>query len=142
MPFIQPSVLNYGFSLNINEKKNGRLFLKIINDGKKLNKYPLVKDQIIYPFSSNIFFTRMYQKAKRKMGLIHTTSKKIDLLSTLKEFTFDKISSQDIRNFDLYNYKKVSNLITNFYNGNTSFADELIWWISFEIWRENYNIKA
>ena len=141
MPFIQPSVLTCGFSLNINEKKNGRLFLDIINEGKMLKKYPLVKDQIIYPFSSNIFFTRMYQKMKRKMGLIHSASTKIELLSILKNFTFDKINSGDVRNYDLYNYNKVSDLATNYYKGNTSLADKLIWWISFEIWRENYNIK-
>jgi len=141
MPFIQPSILNYGFSVNINEKKNGRLFLNVINEGKKLNKYPLVKDQIIYPFSSNIFFTRMYQKVKRRMGLIHSDNTKINLLSKLKNFAFNKINSSDVKNYDLYNYNKVSNLVTNFYNGNTTLADELIWWISFEIWRENYNIK-
>jgi hypothetical protein len=141
MPFIQPSVLNIGFSLNIMERKNGRLFLRIINDGKKFNKYPLVKDQIIYPYSSNIFFTRIYQKLKRRMGFFYKDDTKINLLLRLKNFALDKVNSQNVRSFDLYNFDKISNLVTNFYKGDFTLADKLIWWITFEIWRESYKIK-
>ncbi len=141
MPFIQVSVLNRGLSLDITEKKNGKLFWQIIIDGEKFNKYPLVKDQIIYPFNKNLLFTRIYQKIKRKAGLIKSDNVKLDLLLKLKNFVMDKIESQEVKNFDLYNYDKVSNQVWNFYNGNKSLADNLIWWITFEIWRESYNIR-
>ncbi len=141
MPFIQPSVLNKGFSLEFSEKKNGKAFLQIISSGKKLDKYPLVKDQIIYPFSSNIFFTRFYQKLKRKMGLIYKDDIQSELLIRLKSFVLDKINSQDVKKFDLYDYNKISNLASNYYGGDKSLTNNLTWWITFEIWRENFKIK-
>ena len=112
MPFIQPSVLNRGFSLDISEKRNGKLFWEIIIDGEKFNKYPLVKDQIIYPFNKNLLFTRIYRKIKRKAGLVKNDNVKLDLLFRLKSFVLDKIESQDVENFDLYNYDKVSKLVS------------------------------
>ncbi len=141
MPFIQPAVLDKGFGLDFSEKKNGRLFWQIINHGKELNKYPLVKDQIIYPFSSNLLFVRLYQKFKRKLGLVYKDNIQYELLVKLKDFVLDRISSQDVKYFDLYDHKKVSNLASDFYNGNNSLINDLTWWITFDIWRECYKIK-
>ncbi|MEJ2615303.1 MAG: hypothetical protein P8Z35_10105, partial [Ignavibacteriaceae bacterium] len=141
MPFIQPLVLDKGFSMGFSDKKNGRLFWQIINQGKKLNRYPLVKDQIIYPFRSNLLFVRLYQKFKRKLGLVHQDNIQYELLLKLKDFVLDRISSQEVKNFDLYDHKKVTNLASEFYKGNNSLINDLIWWITFDIWRECYRIK-
>ena len=141
MPFIQPFILDKGFGLDFSEKKNGKLFWRIINQGKELNRYPLVKDQIIYPFSSNLLLARLYQKFKRKVGLIHKDNYQHELLMRLKEFVLDRVNSQEVKNFDLYDYKKVSNLVADFYNGNTSMINSVTWWITFDIWRECCKIK-
>lgn len=141
MPFIQPLVLDKGFSLDFSEKKNGSLFWQIINQGKELNRYPLVKDQIIYPFSSNLLFVRLYQKLKRKMGLVYKDNIQHELLIKLKDFVLDRVNSRKVKNFDLYDYKKILNLSSGFYNGNNSLINDLTWWVTFDIWRECYKIK-
>ena len=140
MPFIQPSLLKLGLGLPINNRAN--LYKRIINDGdKNLNKYSLVKDQIIYPYFLPTFYARIFTKIKRKLGYFYSDENKLKILDKLRDFVLDKISSTEVKNFTWYDNSKTEKLAKDYYNGKKILADQLLWWITFEMWRDNYRIK-
>lgn len=142
MPFIQPSILNSGLNLPLSERKNGVLFKKMIHASKfSLNKYPLVKNQVVYPYFLNNFYSRAYTKIKRKWGFVYNDNSNLKMLDAIKDFVFDTLNSAEVKNFPLYDYGKIKNITNNFYKGNKNLANQLNWWLTFEIWRKGMKIK-
>jgi len=143
MPFVQASVMNSGFALNPDERNNGRLFMKLITSGKaNLKKFPLVKDNIYYPFTTSLFLSRVIQKAKRKLGYVYNDNSKINAILLLEEFAKDRLNSQDVKSFAMYDYSKLNRLVTGFYDDKrTELFSQVDWWLSFEIWRERLGNK-
>jgi hypothetical protein len=142
MPFVQTSVLNAGFGLDFSHRKNGSLFLEIIRQSSQLKKFPLVKDHMYYPFGMGFLSTRIYLKIKKKLGFVYRNNAKPEIVTSLKEYALDKINSEDVLSFELYDKDKVKNLVNGFYLMNkTELLDQVDWWLSFEIWRENLKKK-
>ncbi|MGA9292593.1 MAG: hypothetical protein WBV81_08365 [Ignavibacteriaceae bacterium] len=142
MPFIQPSLLESGLALPVNYRTNGYLFRELIKKGKNnLEFYPLVKDQIIYPYFLPTFYARIYMKLKRKLGFTFTDEARYKILDELRDFIFDKFNSLEVKNFSWYDYKKIDRIIKNYYSGQKNLADNLLWWLTFELWRESFKIK-
>ncbi|MFO7448258.1 MAG: hypothetical protein R6W90_18005 [Ignavibacteriaceae bacterium] len=139
MPLIQPSVLSSGFSLNPSEKKNESFFKSIIKNGNNnLSSYPLVKDNIYYPFGLNMFSSRVLQKIKKRLGFVYKNKTKYRILLGLRNYAQDRLNSQDVRSFDMYDIKKIDALIRGYYEGGKiELSAQVEWWITFEIWRES-----
>jgi hypothetical protein len=142
MPFIQPSLLESGLSLPVDLRANSKLYRELIRKGKNnLWRYPLVKDQIVYPYFLPTFYARIFTKLKRKLGLTFNDETRYKILYELKDFIWDKFNSLEVKNFTLYDSKKIENIIKSYYMGRKNLADNLLWWLTFELWRESFNIK-
>jgi hypothetical protein len=89
-----------------------------------------------------MFSSRVLQKIKRKFGLTYKNNARYEMLMSLKTYAKDKIHSQDIKSFDMYDFKKIEGLVNGFYDGkNMKLSGSLEWWITFEIWRESLTKK-
>ncbi|MBZ0200351.1 MAG: hypothetical protein K8H86_10820, partial [Ignavibacteriaceae bacterium] len=138
MPFAQKSLLDAGFLLSPKVKNNGRIFRSIISQSNlKLDKFPLVKNQIIYPFGSSSLSARVITRIKNKLGFVYNDPTRNIMLDLLKEYVFELINSREIKNFAIYDLNKIANIVTGYYSKNKSFAYELDWFLTFELWRQS-----
>uniref|UniRef100_A0A7C4XE28 Asparagine synthetase domain-containing protein n=1 Tax=candidate division WOR-3 bacterium TaxID=2052148 RepID=A0A7C4XE28_UNCW3 len=103
-----------------------------------LSRFPLVKENEVYPFSlsSNKILLYSLAKIKRGLGSSFKDKTKIEILKGLEEFIRDTAKSRDTRNFAPYDFNKIERLITQFYNGKYQLADSLLWYLTFEFFRQ------
>jgi hypothetical protein len=137
MPLVQKDVLNLLFGLSDLYKKNGKLFKELIRqNSNQLARYSLVKGNIIHPFNSSSLTARLLSKVKNRLGLSYQSKQPIELLNSLKEFINDTIRSSEVRNFDLYNQKKIDRIGKDFSSKGDEYYQEIDWFLSFELFRE------
>jgi len=138
MPFTQKILLDAGFLLSASLKKNGKIFKSILS-GNKLNltKFPLVKNQITYPYSSSSLFARFFVRIKKQLGNVYEDPTRVNMLNLLEEFFFDLISSTEFQSCELYDLKKTKKIVNGYYSGNKSYAYQLDWLLTFELWRQS-----
>lgn len=136
-PFMQPTFLDYVFSLNYNEKNNGKLIRDFIDSNLKvLTKFPLVKNNQFYPYKLHTFISKIYVNIKSKLNTGRIDSDRIELFKQLKEFVNDTKLSINFRQFELYDHKKIDKLTIEFFSGDTSLSFQMDWFITFEIIRQ------
>jgi len=145
MPFTQKILLDAGFLLSASSKKNGKIF-KAILSGNKLNltKFPLVKNQITYPYGSSSLFARIFVRIKKQIGNVYEYPTRVNMLNLLEEFFFDLISSTEFHSCELYDLDKIKKIVNGYYSGNKSYALHLDWLLTFELWRQsliNVNVE-
>ncbi len=142
MPFAQNSFINMVFAMPVKLRKNGKLFRKIITESRSsLTNYPLVKNNITYPFNLSTKAAWLYTKIKSKLGYTHSDNNIYLSLEILKEFILDILLSQSTKEYPAYNYTKIKTTIEKYYSGNKQFANEINWWLSFELWRRGVENK-
>ena len=73
---------------------------------------------------------------KRKFMNKNYDENEINIIDYLKEFIFDRVNSLEVKNFDLYNYKKIKSMSESYFSGNKNYKHELESWLLFDIWRE------
>jgi len=137
MSLVQKDILQLLFGLNEVEKKNGKLFKELIKQNSiQLTKQPLVKGNIIHPFNSSSISARIQSKVKNRIGLSYQSKQPIELLNSLKEFINDAIRSSEVRNYNLYDQKKIEKLRKDFSLSGGGFNPEMDWFLSFELFRQ------
>jgi hypothetical protein len=137
MPFAQLSLLNDILNLPLAEKKNNKLFKKIIIDkSPALAKYKLVMGNIYYPFRFSTFQKRLYSKLN--FQFIKTSGEKeLDkFLLGKKEFIMDSLLSAPVKSYSPYNYEEISEKVNSYYNGNGRDGDYVNWFLTFEVFRQ------
>jgi len=139
MPFIQPSILNEILNMPVNLRQNSKLFRNLIKlNAPSLKKFGLAKGKFIHPFFLNSLQSRVWSfiqtKFERERYIVDSTE---ELLSSLKEFVFDTINSQKVKECSIYDYKKINYIIESYYKGNLYYKSELDWWLSFELLRQS-----
>jgi len=135
---MQPSLLEKTLLLPLKERKKGKLFRHLIaKNSPILTKFPLVRDNVSYPYNFSVIPSYLWMKMKQKAGnAFHDPSGK-QLLMVLKEFILDRIHSKEFADCPYYDHSKVIAIAESFYSGNTARANELDWWLAFELWRSN-----
>jgi hypothetical protein len=137
MPLVQKNILHLLFGLNDVEKKNGKLFKELIKQNSiQLTKHPLVKGNIVHPFNSSSISARLHSRVKNRLGLGYQSKQPIVLLNSLKEFINDTIRSSEVRNFDLYDQKKIDRIRKDFSSKGDEYYQEIDWFLSFELFRQ------
>lgn len=138
MPFAQKTLLDEGFLLSPTLKKNGKIFKSILLANKlNLNKFPLVKNQITYPYGSSSLSARLFVQLKKKFGNVYADPSRLDMLNLLEEYFTHLINSTAFKNYELYDFEKIKKIVGGYYSGNKSFAYELDWLLTFELWRQS-----
>ncbi|MEX0608162.1 MAG: hypothetical protein WD016_04550 [Balneolaceae bacterium] len=138
MPFLQPQLIEQALNLPLNQRKNARLFRKIISDkAPQLQQVKLVKGQVTYPYWMKDFNSAVWMRVKQKAGKSYHSSQQIDFLLVLEEYVRDLFSSASAKNYPAYDQQKITNIITGFYDEkNFHLATELNWLLAFEVFRD------
>ncbi|MDH5683565.1 MAG: hypothetical protein OEZ20_03765, partial [candidate division WOR-3 bacterium] len=140
MPFAQPSFLQMLFKTPLQLRMNGKLLRQIIyKHYPALARYPLVKNNTTYPFYFSTIPAWGWTKFKAKLGLSFVDPSVIEFLSVMKVFIQDIIHSDKVKNYSAYDYPAILNLVEQFYSGKKELANELDWWLSFELFRRIIN---
>lgn len=140
MPFAQQSLLNCFLHVPVKQRKNGKMFRSIIQKNfPKLKKYPLAKGNSTHPFYYTSLQSRILNeiKKKAKTNSYYDTSRD-RLLDSLHDYIFDITSSKNFRESQFYDLGKVNGLIKEYYAGNKKLGYSLDWWLSFELFRQNF----
>ncbi|MBE0570335.1 MAG: hypothetical protein IH618_02230 [Ignavibacteriaceae bacterium] len=137
MPLVQKNILYLLFGLSDVDKKNGKLFKELIKQNSiKLTKYQLAKGNIVHPFNSSSIGARLHSRIKNRLGLGYQSKQPIELLNSLKEFINDTIQSSKVRNYDLYDQKKIDRIAKDFSSRGDEYCQEIDWFLSFELFRQ------
>ncbi|MCW8811496.1 MAG: hypothetical protein OQK64_11115 [Ignavibacteriaceae bacterium] len=137
MPFIQKDILKILFSFSVKERKNGKLFKDIIRrNATALTRIPLVKGNITYPFGASSLSARVYSKFKKKTGLSYKGKRIDEILTFLRDFILDLLNSSRVRNYELYDRRKIERLAKGFSSNSAEFNSEIDWFLSFELFRQ------
>ncbi|MFB0509898.1 MAG: hypothetical protein ACETVX_05330 [bacterium] len=140
MPFAQPSFLQMLFKTPLQLRRNGNLLRQIIHKHYPgLARYPLVKNNTTYPFYFPPIPAWVWTKFKAKLGLSFSDPTVIEFLSVMKDFILDIVHSNEVKNYSAYDYPAILCLIEQFYAGRKELANELDWWLSFELFRRIIN---
>jgi hypothetical protein len=136
MPFSQPDFIHAAISLPLSERHNNRFFKALIQKyNPKLAHYPLVKNNISYPFVLTTLQARLWTAAKKLMVKKETDPTVHFFLDTMQEYILDTFTSTEVRNYDRYDYKKISHYVEQYFAGKKEFADKVNWWLAFDTWR-------
>lgn len=136
MPFLQPSLLSEIFHSPLHERRNGKLFRRIIREKEpRLIQYPLVGVDAVYPFILPPLPAYLYRKVKTKLGLGIKPARQIAFLHYIREFVEDTLLSSDTLSFGYYDPVKIRRIVNGYYAGNESLVRELDWLLAFDIWR-------
>lgn len=137
MPLVQKDILKLLFGLNNSDKKNGKLFRQLIKQNTpQLTKQPLVKGNILHPFNSSSLAARFQSRVKSKIGLAYESKEIISFQKLLREFIGDVIRSSEVRNYELYDKKKLDRLLKIIESEGSNYNYETDWFLSFELFRQ------
>ena len=140
MPFIQPKLLRNLFAMPGELRRNGKLFREIIKlNSPSLRKYSLAKGNSSHPFCLNSLQSRAWGLLQNKLNVgLYNNYRLHEQFDKLKEFIFDSYTSQSVKEFGLYDYTKIKNIVEGYYNGNKNLISQVDWWLSFELFRQYY----
>lgn len=136
MPFSQPVFINSALQLPLRYRKNSLLFRDLMDRLEpSLALFPLVKNNISYPYSLTTLQARLWTTMKSKLFGKYDDPLVHEFLHAIKEFVLDSARSTRTKQYPYYDYKKIQALIEGYYNGNKNLAGEVNWWIAFDVWR-------
>ncbi|MCD4818181.1 MAG: hypothetical protein K8S23_05785 [Candidatus Cloacimonetes bacterium] len=138
MPFAQPDILNLLLSIPVYLKKNSMInkaiFAKFAPD---LTKIPMEEYGFIIPFGYNHYRDYIYKKFISILKKPYQNQQRYQILYTLKEYFFDIVESDIVRNSNIIDQNKIRKILHKYYNKNEkSYADTIGWWFTFNIWDE------
>ncbi len=137
MPFAQPSVLKALFRTPLAQRRNGKLFRRLIKRHcASLARHPLVKGTITYPYGLGIYGAYAVSTLKKRLGRAYNDPRPHQFLNAMKPYVLDITGSADVQNYAPYAHASVRALAEAYYNGDLSQASALNWWLTFEIWRQ------
>ncbi|MCJ7553311.1 MAG: hypothetical protein MUO34_05440 [Ignavibacteriaceae bacterium] len=94
---------------------------------------------MIYPYSSSTIKAQLIRKIKQLFGSRYDNNK-IFMLHSIKDYVFEILSEESLKNYGPYDLKIVEKIVRDFYNGGNELADDLDWLLSFEIFRKRLEI--
>jgi hypothetical protein len=141
MPLIQPFLLNRFLDFPDNKKENAKFYKQmLLNNCSDLEKFPLVKETLTYPFAMTILQKRLLRVVYKKLKLdkyVNPTER--SLIPLLSEYILDILSSNSVKQCPVYNHYKLNSLFNSIRAGILTPLEkhEIYWWLSFELYRQN-----
>lgn len=140
MPFAQPSILRKYLLTNRLKSFNNSWINGLFRNNPELKSFPLAKDGITYPFTTNILLSSVLIKMKTKFGTRYQSDYNVRVLDSISEFVKDLVNSNSTKNCTLYDYDYIKKMVDNYYGGMKQFASRLDWWLAFEIWKNRISL--
>ena len=136
MPFSQPAVLRAAMQVPLRLRRNGRLFMQIISSRHpRLATYPLAKGFATYPYGTSKLAAWALMRVKKGVGRVHQLTESRQFLERVRPFALDVAHSSSVRNYHAYDPPRIARLVTEYYSGDIRRAQEVEWWLTFEMWR-------
>lgn len=137
MPYAQPSFLREVFRTPLAARRNARLHRKVMQEyAPTLTRYPLTKEGVLYPYALTTLPAWLWRTAASKVGKKWIDDSQHAFLSLIREFVCDTVHSHSVKGF-AYDTKKVEHLVERYYAGERHLANEVDWWLTFELWRRS-----
>lgn len=137
MPFTQPDFIISVLQLPLRYRTNSSLFREtIFRLEPSMTKFPLVKNNISYPYSLSTLQARIWTTIKSKLSSKYDDPIVHAFLETIKEFVVDTVNSTEVKQYSQYDHKKIQSLVERYYGGEKRLASEVNWWIAFDVWRK------
>ena len=136
MPFVQPSLANCIFGIPVRRRNGSNIFKTIISlHAPQLERYPLVKNNATFPYHLSRAAAMILAQIKLRMGLAYEDASPHLFLEMMKEFVFDALHSKEAVEYDAYDHAGISKMVHDYYSGVRANANEVCWWLTFELWR-------
>ena len=138
MPMVQPTFLRSIFKTDIALRNNGRLYKRIIRmKASYLQKFPLVKAGMTYPYGLTSSAAWLVTKVKSKISTSYNDSTPDRFLHQLREFISDSIHTSEVISWYGYDRNKVQKTVEAYYKGEKNHQKAVNWWLTFEIWKRS-----
>jgi len=138
MPFVQPLMLSSYLNLPVSSRDNGKINFKIIKKNfPALFKFPLVRYNMTVPFfmEKNLFLLKLWAKLKPKKKPF--VSFPMENLFLLKDYMYDRLNSQKVKECPYYNFKYLRRSFNSFYRAKEYGKAQILYlWLTFDFWRE------
>ncbi len=135
MPYAHPRVLDSVFHISARRRRGGRVSRRIIAaNGPRLRRYPLVKNDVSYPYGLPRIASAVLVRLAKRFGNRKQPLDRMLVLAQLREFIMDRIRSSEVRNHEAYDRRALDQLAEGYYR-NGSDGAQLDWWLAFDLWR-------
>ncbi|MBN2017457.1 MAG: hypothetical protein JW794_04920, partial [Candidatus Cloacimonetes bacterium] len=57
------------------------------------------------------------------------------------EYVYDTLHSEGAKEFLYYDYSYIKEIVNEYYKGQTGFAKDVLWWLTFDVWRRTIQEK-
>ena len=136
--FVQPSILKSIFHIPLALRRNAKLVRRIIKSrAPVLTKFPLVSETSMLPWFLPRKAAVLIKRIQAKTGTSYSDPRPYEFLSIVKPFVLDLLHSNSLRSNAMYDYNRLHQLISGYYEGNLTHANAVNWWLTFEFWRKN-----
>ncbi len=137
MPFVQLSLVNLLFAIPANQRKNDRLFKKIIEmNSKELSKFGIAKADTVFPYWFTPLMRRLYSEIITGISKVKVKNRKDIYLQQIKNFVLDTLNSSSLKNYSPYNHNLIKERIIEYYQGELEKRNYVDWFVTFEIFRQ------
>jgi hypothetical protein len=143
MPYLQPSWLNIVFSLPVSLRNRARLQRKILLSSRNsLARFPLAKGNSTYPYPFGNIEAWLWTRMTSRFGFEYKDPLKHRVFADLKPFIMDTLASASVRSYSPYDHQAIVTMVNDYYRGNERLANQLDWWLAFELWRQELGINT
>lgn len=140
-PFVQVDFLKMIFQVQIEQKKNAKMFKNAISKyAPSLKEYPLVKGNLTIPYLLPTLAGKILGKTKKKLNLSFDDSSKHLFVSKMKEYTYDTINSAWAKSDNMMDRTKAQKIADEYYKGITKSFWEMDWLLTYLIFKESTNL--
>jgi hypothetical protein len=136
MPFVQYDFAQSVFTMPLSDRRNARMFRDVIRSrAPGLTKYPFVKNGTTYPFPLSKTTSLLYTKIKALVGRRYSENHLDPFLFSIRNDVTDLMMSNHVRENAAYDYRRLRTTVEGYYGGDRSRRNDLLWWLTFELWR-------
>ena len=136
MPFLQPSFLRNVLALPVSFRARNKVYKLILQNGNSmLTQIPLVKDMSIIPFTLNTYLSFILGKLFGRFQKLKTIDYSKLFLMNNREYVQDTLHSKEVRAYPYYNFDGIKNMVNKYYSGQSNYAKDVSWWLTFDVWR-------
>ena len=138
MPFIQPQIIEVAMKIPANIRAKGKILDEALREyAPDLRKIPTIRNGLRMRYGTGRIEGKLKAILQRKMSYKNDTNKRF--LVKHQERIHDLVNDCQKIN-DIYEIGKIKNLVKRYYEEGTG-ENELIWWLSFEVYRQQFGIK-
>ncbi|MDP8211206.1 MAG: hypothetical protein RAO94_06575 [Candidatus Stygibacter australis] len=138
MPYIQPQIIEAAMKIPANIRAKNKILEEIlIKYAAELRKLPTIRNGLRMRYGIGRIEGKLRAVLQKEISYSNDTNRRF--LVKYKDRIND-MASECQKLSDIYEPEKVNNLIRRYYQEGSG-ENEVIWWLSFEVYRQQFGIK-